>query len=161
MEIPVRISKKRLIDFSKEHLYYEIYMLYGSVETLENGAEDPYVYNALLESFVLHTSIILDFFYKPQIKPDDARAIHYIRNRKAWTGALPSYDKYFRKFGKKRNKALAHLTYKRLDATPEDKSWGAVLMVKQIKRIVDAFLDIADPQLIHPELYELRSKKKS
>jgi len=160
MEIKPKISKERLREFSGEHLYYEIAMLYGSVEKLQEGIEDDILYSALLESFVLHASIILDFFYKPQIKPDDARAIHYIKNRKAWANALPDYDKHFRKFGKKRNKALAHLTYKRLDATVEDKHWGAVPIVKQIKKIVDTFLEKADEDLIHPKLYELRSKKK-
>ena len=158
MEIPPQISKKRLIDFSKEHLYYEIDMLYGSVKTLVDGVENPYIYNALLEAFVLHTSIILDFFYKPQIKRDDARAIHYISDRKSWAGALPPYDRHFRKFSQKRNKDVAHLSYKRLDVPQEGRSWGAVKIVKEIQKIVDTFLDKADPKLIHPRLYELRSK---
>jgi len=113
----------------------------------------------LIESFVLHTSILLDFFYKPQVKPDDARAIHYIKDRKAWANVLPSYDKHFRKFAQKRNKALAHLSYKRLDVVGEEKRWGAVSMAKQIKKMVDAFLDKADPDLIDPKLLKLRSKK--
>jgi len=93
MPLPQRIRKEKLIAFSGEHLYYEIWMLYGVTKKLQTEITDPYVYNALLESFVVHASIILDFFYKPQVKPDDAKAIHYLNSIEEWNNLLPSYAK--------------------------------------------------------------------
>jgi hypothetical protein len=66
-------------------------------------------------------SAILDFFYKPQIKEDDARAVHFMsypRDRKA---LLPPYEKYFKDFDRKRNQWVVHLSYKRLEVLPEQK----------------------------------------
>ncbi|MFA5261829.1 MAG: hypothetical protein WC450_11440, partial [Candidatus Omnitrophota bacterium] len=68
------IPAQKLLAFSGEHLWYEINMLYGVMDILLKGVDDYYLYNALLEAFVLHASVILDFFYKPAVKPDDAHA---------------------------------------------------------------------------------------
>ncbi len=151
-----RPSAKVLIAFSAEHLYYEVWMLYGVTEKLRQGLTDRYLYNALLESFVVHASIILDFFYKPQVKPDDAKAIHYLDSVGEWNALLPSYAKYFRRFNTKRNKEVIHLSYKRLDVKPEQKYWRVVETTSHIQKLFDKFLDLANPALIDPAIYQLR-----
>ena len=157
MEINEKVSKEKLIEFSGEHLYYEIWMLYGVTDTLLKGVEDRYVYNALLESFVIHASIIIDFFYRPQVYDGDARALHYVDDIRAWRESLPSYERYFKKFHRKRNKEVVHLSYNRLDVKPEEKRWNARKVIKQIRKIVDRFLAQANPELLHPKMYELRT----
>jgi len=152
------VSALKLVEFSREHLYYEIRMLYGACALLKKNPENVYVRNSLLESFVIHASIILDFFYKPPIKADDAIAVHFMKDKRKWKSALPPFDKYFRKFGRKRNREVVHLSYKRLDLKPHQKKWYSYIMVEQIKKIVDIFLEEADSGLIHPVLYELKSK---
>jgi len=158
MEIHDKIPKEKLIAFSGEHLYYEIWMLYGVTDILLKGVADEYVYNALLEAFVIHASIIIDFFYRSEIYDGDARALHYIHNIKGWRAALPSYQKYFKEFHRKRNKEVVHLSYTRLDVKPEEKRWNARKIIKQIRKIVDLFLKQADPELLHPRMYELRTR---
>lgn len=159
MEINEKVSKEKLIEFSGEHLYYEIWMLYGVTNSLLKGVEDEYVYNALLESFVIHASIIIDFFYRPQVYSGDARAVHYIPDVASWKEALPSYDRYFKKFHRKRNREVVHLSYKRLDVKPEEKKWNIRKIIKPIRKIVDLFLEKADPKLLHPQMQELRTKR--
>jgi hypothetical protein len=159
LEILSAIPKDKLIAFSKEHLYYEICMLYGVVEQLTKGPQDVCLYNALLESFVIHASNILGFFYKPQAKDDDAKAEHYMAQPRAWKALLPPYEKHFKDFDKKRNQWVVHLSYKRLDVAPEQKRWRSPKVTEEIRKLVDLFLTNADPQLIHPRLYELRSNK--
>ena len=161
VEIKEKISKKILIEFSGEHLYYEIDMLYNVSRLLTGQKHEVYYFDALLESFVIHASNVLDFFYKPQVKADDALAIHYINNTKDWYKKLPLHNKYFQKFHTKRNKHVMHLSYKRLDVKPEQKSWRVTKITKEIKKIVDNFLDAASPALIHPSLYKLRSVNKT
>jgi hypothetical protein len=158
MEIHDKVLPEKLIEFSGEHLYYEIWMLYGVTEKLLKGGQDEYVFNALLESFVIHASIIIDFFYRPQVYGADARAIHYIADRKKWKESLPSYQRYFKKFHTKRNKEVVHLSFNRLEVRPEERPWNARQIIKQIRKIVDLFLDQADPRLLHPKIYELRTR---
>lgn len=158
MEINDKITPEKLLEFSGEHLYYEIWMLYGVTDRLLKGVQDEYLYNALLESFVIHASIIIDFFYRPQVYDGDSRAIHYIVDRKKWRESLPSYDLYFKAFHRKRNKEVVHLSYTRLDVTPDQKRWAASKIIKQIRKIVDHFLAQANPRLLHPKMYELRTK---
>ena len=61
MEINEKVPNEKLIEFSGEHLYYEIWMLYHVNEALAKGVKDQCVYNALLESFVIHASILRSF----------------------------------------------------------------------------------------------------
>ncbi|HPB67505.1 MAG TPA: hypothetical protein PLT76_04850 [Candidatus Omnitrophota bacterium] len=144
--------------FSGEHLWYEIHMLYGVMDILLKGVDDDYLYNALLEAFVLHASVILDFFYKPAVKPDDARAVHYVRDAAAFYKALPPFEQKFGGFTRKRNKEVVHLSYRRLYVRPEEKHWRSPKITKDIRRIVDLFLDHADPVRLHPKMYTLRTK---
>ncbi len=154
--IPEKIDIQRLIEFSGEHLYYEIDMLYGVTKLLQEGQKNSYVFNAFLESFVVHASNILDFFYRPQIKSDDARAIHYMDDPKKWQEQLPPYEKHFEKFDHKRNKRVMHLSYKRLDIPSDQRKWESPKITKEIQKLVDLFLDKANPRYLHPRLYQLR-----
>ena len=158
----VKVSRQQLVEFSKEHLFYEIEMLYGVAKQLQavskKGAKNVYIYNALLESFIIHASVILDFFYKMPMNPDEAKATHYIFNMDSWKKILPVYDKNFIKFNKKRNRDVMHLNYSRLEVPVYDKKWNSTLLVKDIKKIINLFLDHADPEIIHPSLYKLKTK---
>src|SRR3989338_4855625 len=100
------IDKEKLLVFSREHLYYEVAMLYGVADNLLSTPVDIYVFNALLESFVIHASIIIDFFYKEAFKADDARAEHFVRDLKQWRKALPPMSMNLRVFNRKRNKEV-------------------------------------------------------
>ncbi|MGE0268135.1 MAG: hypothetical protein AB7S78_06755 [Candidatus Omnitrophota bacterium] len=152
------ITNEQLLEFSGEHLYYEISMLYGVVDLLNTKEKiaDPYIINALIESFVIHTQVILDFFYMPQMKADDAKAIHYIDDIKLWKSNLPSYDRYFRKFNRRRSREVVHLSYSRLDVKGEEKTWHLVKTTEHIKLVVNAFLEHANKGLLHPKMYELK-----
>ena len=161
MEIIEKIDKPKLRAFAREHLYYEIRMLYGTARELKEGTSNIYIYNALLESFVIHASIILDFFYLPQESGDDARAVHYVKDVKKWKSALPLKEKQFSIFHQKRNKEVVHLSYKRLEIRPEQKRWHAQQIVVKIRRVVNVFLDHADPERMDPRLYELRREDVS
>jgi len=152
-----RITKEQLVTFSGEHLYYELHMLFGVNRLLNEGAHDQYIYSALLESFIIHASAILDFFYKPPRKPDDASAIHFIADVKKWKVLRPSYDKYFRKFHRRRSREVVHLSYKRLEVKNEEKLWDKGKIVAPIRQLVATFLETANPNLLHPHLRKLES----
>ncbi|MBZ0167699.1 MAG: hypothetical protein K8I00_12910 [Candidatus Omnitrophica bacterium] len=152
------ISQEQLRIFSGEHLFYEIDMLYGVVDRLSalDRPQDPYTINALLEAYVIHTQVILDFFYQPQMKADDAKALHFIDDIRDWKKSIPPYDRYFRKFNRRRSREVVHLSYHRLDIKPEDKTWYLVKTTEHVKLVVNAFLDHANPEKLHPRMYELK-----
>ncbi|MCB9720934.1 MAG: hypothetical protein H6756_08660 [Candidatus Omnitrophica bacterium] len=152
------ITPEQLRAFSGEHLYYEIDMLYGVVERLseQHAPQDSYLINSLLEAYVIHTQVILDFFYQPQMKADDAKAIHFIRDVRRWKQAMPPYDRYFRKFNRRRSREVVHLSYHRMDIQPEDKPWNLVRTTEHVKLVVNAFLEHADPDKLHPRMYDLK-----
>lgn len=151
-----KISNKELRDFSGEHLYYEIKMLYEITDILKGKFDNVYVYNGLIESFVIHTYILLDFFYKPRIKADDAKAMDYIKDVKTWKQKRLPFDKYFRNFNRRRSREVVHLSYKRLDRKKEDKVWYSNKTTDHIKKLVSLFLKEADPELIDPKLEEFK-----
>ncbi len=153
---PSSLSSQDLIQFAGEHLRYEIEMLYGVSRLIKEGRADGVIYNALLESFVLHTSVILDFFYKLPMNPQEAKATHYIRDLEDWRQALPPYDKYFIRFNKKRNREVMHLSYDRLKVEWVEKVWDFTRLNVQLRKIIDLFLTKADPALLHPKLSELK-----
>ena len=161
MDIPAQYSFKTLVDFSGEHLLYEIEMLYGVTRILVAGADDVYIHNGLLESFVIHASNIHDFFYKPQIKADDVKAVHYMADAKRWSKILPAQSDTFKRFNKKRNKWVMHLSYRRLEVEPGERRWGAPQLTKELAKLVDLFLDHADPHRLHPKILELHSRRRS
>ncbi len=154
----IYLTPTRLFKFSEEHLYYEVWMLYGVTQMLQRGTTNLYIYNALLESFVVHASTILDFFYKPQINPNEAKAVHYVSDPREWEKVLLPYNQHFKEFNVKRNQWVMHLSYKRLDVKPQDKRWGAFKITEQIRALFDEFLRLADPQLMHPKLYDLQRR---
>lgn len=155
------ISAADLREFSGEHLFYEIKMLFDVNDLLQKkGVEQGCVYNALLESFIIHAAIILDFFYKPPMKEDDATAVHFIRDVGRWKALRPPFDSYYRKFYRRRSREVVHLSYQRLQIKAEEKPWNIRKVTEQIRRIVDVFLETADPQRLHPNMYELRTQKK-
>jgi len=149
------LTKEQLIDFSGEHLYYELTMLFGVHKCLNQGVHDQFVYSALLESFVIHSSVILDFFYKPPRKYDDASVVHFIKDMQKWRALRPSYDKYFRKFHRRRSREVVHLSYKRLDVPKEEKVWNLEKMVPPICELVRVFLQTANPDYLHPKIYDV------
>lgn len=156
---PTPLTPKELVEFSREHLYYEIDMLYGVARLLQKGSSNIYIYNALLESFVVHGSVILDFFYKLPLNPQEAKATHYIKDLEEWKDAKPPFDRYFIKFNKKRNQEVMHLSYARLKVAPYDKKWDSPKLIEQFRQLIDLFLDYADPALIHPRLYRFKRQK--
>jgi len=155
MEIPAHYSFKTLSDFSGEHLRYEIEMLYGVTAQLVAGQKDPYIHNGLLESFVIHASNIHDFFYKPQIKADDVKAVHYMADPKKWRKVLPVQSEAFKRFNKKRNKWVMHLSYRRLEVEPGERRWGSPELTRELTKLVDLFLDYADPHRLDPKIFEM------
>lgn len=105
------------------HISYEIEMLELSADKLKIGGLNQLEKNAYLEDFNLHVRNLLDFLYPlTNIKPDDVLAKHFFDKQEEFQSKLPEIEN--REFIRKRiAKEMAHLTYQRLEVTPEEKPW--------------------------------------
>ena len=111
-------------------------------------AEKGWLQNALIESFVIHYRALFDFFY---IEPrsDDASAGHYFDSvedwaawaEHGWAGLRPPETELLQKSRKRAGKEIMHLTYTRLDVTPETKPWRFREITDDLNRVVQTFLD--------------------
>jgi hypothetical protein len=110
----------------------------------------------LLESLLLHTRVLRDFFYESrrqsrvvtcphcgkqdqktrQARPDDVFAEDFVPNWKDQRPALGSYVKGQRD---RLNKALAHLTIARVQYTGDQKRWNITAIREEIQPVIDKF----------------------
>ncbi len=160
MNILPDLTDEEFQKFSGEHLFYEIQMLFDLHKRFDTPPEDSCLYGALLESYIIHTTTLLEFFYKPALKVDDAQAIHFIKDIPFWKRDMPRYESYFRKFSRKRNRELVHLSYKRLEVTDEDRAWYGNKTIGHIKLLVELMLKYGDAKKLHPKLFELEMNFK-
>ena len=91
--------------------------------------------NAILECFLLHTRVLVDFLIK-EPKGDDVSAKHYFEDEEEWTQLkCPEHLDYQRL-----NKTLAHLTYKRSEYGPHNL-WNITQIRREVESIWKSFWD--------------------
>jgi len=136
--------KNRKIDDlqgSSDHLYYEVSMFKAMANTLALGiAGDSPVGYALLESFLIHFRNLFDFFYSEKPKSDDVIAEDFFDNTGQWRKICAAQSDFLENAKKRANKELSHLTYARLNVTPENKKWPYLQIVKELNVTIDFFL---------------------
>jgi hypothetical protein len=103
-------------------VFYELKMFRGAAEkVMELGKpNDPVLYNAALESALLHARNLLDFFTGEPTDKDDIHAAHFINTPKdkenRWTSAkMPLLMAQRTDL----NYSISHLTYRRTKRKPE------------------------------------------
>ena len=97
--------------------------------------------NALLESFVVHVRALMDFLYNDNPKPDDVIAEDYFENVEEWKQLRPELSETLKQAKRRAGKEVAHLTYARLDVTPETKPWRFVDIANEIAAVLNIFLE--------------------
>jgi len=113
----------------------------GDVTFLGTGSstdDDDRTTFALLESMLLHTRVLLDFFYGNRCK-DDIIAQDFVPN---WNNLRPPLGPYLADDSQheRLNKALAHLTLKRIDYDAGQKSWDVTAISSEIGRVISSFI---------------------
>ena len=102
---------------------------------------EDWLVNALLESFVIHFRALLDFFYPPaNVKNDDVLAGDYFDDSEAREKIRPQLSEALSRAKTRVHKEIAHLTYARLDVTPEKKGWAFIELANEMKNVMEIFL---------------------
>ncbi len=65
------LSDQALLEYSGEHLAYEVQMLRGTAELLRGPELLRMVSNAVIESFGLHLRNLIEFLYEDMPEVDD------------------------------------------------------------------------------------------
>ena len=123
-----------------EHISYEIEMFEMCADKLRRGGLNQFEQNAFLEGFVLHARCLVDFLFPPNnIKEDDVIADHFFDDPKVFRDSLPKLQKLVELIKLRTGKEVAHLTYKRLDVTPEMKIWQVSEIRNEINEALVVF----------------------
>jgi hypothetical protein len=168
-EIAKRIerSDEDLREASKA-LAYEVEVFITTADLLQDlslvarvkGRKWQWLQNPLLESFLIHTRILMDFLY-PDDSPDedDIIANDFFDDWQAWNPMPSDESKEVMKARKWRiNKQLAHLTYTRLGVSQKDKEWVVEYVTEEIFRTLEVFVRKAPDERLHAQFSEVLGK---
>ncbi len=126
---------------ASHHLHYEIWMLTSLANGIGSGiAGQGPIANALLESFVIHVRTLMDFLYNDSPQPDDVIAEDYFSSPDEWRKVRPELTELLKSSKRRAGKEVAHLTYARLDVTPETKPWAFIQIANELSAIINMFL---------------------
>jgi len=153
------LSDAELLEYSKEHVFYEIWMLVQSADLLAervvtpSGLMLPPHWNAALESFVLHLRNLVDFFYPTNVNPTDVLADDFFPQRSRPNG-FPTIAPILAAARGQAHKRLSHLTTDRLPEGHPEKGWKRGELLLAIFPVLAAFAQHATPTKLHGEVSE-------
>ena len=136
-------TEKRTVEELKNALValkYEVWMLWSLANILAaNNKGKCVIHNSLVESFLLHARILIEFLYKNQPYKDTVRASQYFTSDSPWKSIRPQKTELLEKTEKDAHKHLAHLTYTRLQGKME---WPYIEIANDIKEVLQVFYEI-------------------
>lgn len=150
MIITSSLTNQELLEFAKEHIRYEIKMLNFTWNYLSKNNTSPlYLSNALIESFTLHTRILLEFLYpKEKIRKNDIVGYHYFNNQEEYYKYIPKRSIDIENMIQEISKMAAHLTTFRIENNKERKRWNLIIIKQNFVSSLQVFLSNALPEKI-------------
>jgi hypothetical protein len=147
------VARKKRTDHELQqasiHLHYEFCMLTSLAKGLASGiAANGWLLNALLESFVIHVRVHLEFLYPKGPNRDAVIAADYFPSSNHWEKLRPALSDTLKKARIRAHQELAHLTYARLNVTPETKPWAFIEIANQIQNAMHIFLENVPKHLL-------------
>lgn len=124
----IQHDSEELRRIARDHLSYEIDMLYSTFALIPDTLiqSRPVLRSAVIESFALHTRVLLDFFFGENPKSDDLVANDYFQeDPEYWDRTkrlIPGFQD-IKLLRRRTHKQVAHLTYNRLLVTPHESQW--------------------------------------
>ena len=114
-------------------------MVPGQILYLGTGGPHEEEASSFLESFLLHTRVLYDFFCKPRgpRNPDDVVASDFVPS---WeTGRSVKQCRYLSAEKDRLNKSLAHLSTLRVKYEIDGKGWEITTIDSEITRLISQF----------------------
>ena len=96
------------------------------------------------ETFLLHSRLLLEFFYGEEKRKDDAFAIHYLDSKSTWKPNKPSW---FEEHCTRCNKLLVHLSYRRVGYKKDNQmKWSLRDKAAHLDKEWIAFISALPPE---------------
>jgi len=116
---------------------YEVWMLrsLANILAIDNQGTGV-IHNALVESFLIHARILIEFLYKNKTHEDTVRARQYFTSDSHWESIRPPKTKLLKDTEQNAHEHLAHLTYTRLE---EKKKWPCIKIANDIETVLKVF----------------------
>ncbi|MDZ7660929.1 hypothetical protein [Thiohalophilus sp.] len=154
-------SDEVLQAFAKEHLSYEVNMLINTARVLSQPNNEQFVINAFLSSFTIHLRALIDFIWDPSnIKKDDAIASDFFMSKTQWEQIRPEFPLELKPTRSRTGKEIAHLTYARMDVTPDIKDWNIAEMTNAILHSLIIFTENAEKSRVGNALANLQNNTR-
>jgi hypothetical protein len=156
-EARLMLTDRTLAEYSREHLKYEIEMLFRTAHRLATtGAQmDDVTRNAFIESFTIHARALGAFLYDRRKWDDDVLSEQYVTNVGAWHKARRQKPRVLRRSGERVGKEIGHLTLRRYRGAAPQKQWDIFRLCGQLTRSLKQFAKHADPQRLHRDVRAL------
>ena len=137
---------------ASEHVLYEVNMLRATAGLIANdfAAGNPWLHNALLESFLVHARNLIQFLYPERPFKTDVLAKHFFDEPERWDSLGGDLPEGLKSVARRANKLLAHITYDRIEMVGEKKQWDRGEIHDAIIARVDLFASNARPELLGP-----------
>ena len=143
------LSEAELLEYSKEHLRYEIEMFFGvgillSETALPANDNEAVIRNALVESFVIHLRNLLLFLYPHSHGDNDVISDDFfVDTVKDWKCNRPKITSALEDARTRSHREISHLTAFRRDGRGESKDWPVLQLMQEIKSVLQAFVNNA------------------
>lgn len=154
------LSNEKLLEYSGEHVYYEVEMFLWLIEIFQGlasprNAQENVVKNALIESFAIHVRNLIAFFYHGRVEADDVMAEHFVDDPERWRRLLPPLSENLKRARERAHKEVAHLTTARIAGAPPEKAWPALELKEEMLIILRLFVENASPARLHQRVINI------
>ncbi len=150
-----KMSDAQLLDYSKEHVYYELWMLFETAARLKDGSnvDDRLVKNSVIEAFTIHARTVAEFLYpdRPDAprRPSDVTAKQYVRDVGPWVKARGPVPAVLQEVFTRTAKEIAHLTTGRHPFGAAEKSWKPDPILDALREPLSLFVAHVIPERLH------------
>jgi hypothetical protein len=110
------------------------------------------LHNAIMESFVLHLRNLLDFFYTAPRKTDVSAKIVYDSGH--LPPDFPAESTILSTAHRRAHKEMSHITTERHWEGNPAKLWEFHRLLREVKPLVEKFLQTASAARLHPDFIE-------
>jgi hypothetical protein len=147
------LSDDELLRYSKQHLKYEIEMLFNvGIKLLQTyfSKDDPESVidkNVLVESFAIHLRNLLLFLYPQRSdKRDVISNYFFLEPITEWQQKRPKDTESLRDLRTRASQEISHLTVLRRDGTDDPQGWPIRKIMDEMKPILEIFVNNASSQ---------------
>jgi len=154
------LSDCELVDYSREHVFYEIKMLFdtGSLlldrntfDQIKPDSVREVMHFAAIESFATHVKTLVNFFYPENERKSDVLGRYFFPGDQL-PSTFPPLSPVLDDARRRASKEVGHLTTERIAGELPEKNWPVRQVLEGLRAVLLEFVRGASPSKIHGDL---------